>query len=511
MRHNFFGLLVLIALITTSIIPNFIATSAVQAASFPPTMSFRATLRDFKDSHADFENSDFLKAAGQVGYGPTLGLVAPTLDSAKKPVFAGAKGHMVTDANTFSQWYRDIPNVNTSISYELVLDHIGNGVYNYTNLNFFPINNRGFGNFDKTNKNYHFTTEIQSKFVYNGGEVFNFNGDDDLWVFIDNKLVIDIGGVHKATEKQINLDEIADKLGLVKGRIYDFRLFHAERQTSHSTFAITTSIAFRDQEDYKMSITAKTADGEYSNNIVGYIGQKVELEYRIPAQKINFPEGDIRLTNLSSSFQSFIPPNIEVTDCEPLTKSTSVKNGVKKTQLTGTDTTGFGFKVGIDPITGDYRVEELVIVIVGRLVETGKHNLNTDDTNVSYTLNYTCDSILGQKDGKFKVANNVEIKVDPFEVKITGPDNIMLRQQNEYTAKLSVDGISNPIFEWSTEAGDSIEIIKQQTLNGVSTVIIKGNKISLSKLNVVAYSRDYDKYKATATKEIDITWTIDIN
>ena len=41
-------------------------------------------------------------------------------------------------------------------------------------------------------RNFHFTTEIESKFMYKGGETFMFIGDD-VRVFID-KLVIDIGG-----------------------------------------------------------------------------------------------------------------------------------------------------------------------------------------------------------------------------------------------------------------------------------------------------------------------------
>lgn len=506
MKHKLLGLLVLVTFMTTSFVPSFTVTGAVDDSSFPPTLSFKATIRDFRDSHSDFQNSTFFNAAKNVGFAPTEGLVANTLDSDKKPVFAGTPGHMITSKNSFSQWYRDIPGVNTSIAYELVLDHIGSGVYKYENDDFFPIDNRGFGNYSSTNKNYHFTTEIQSKFVYNGGEIFEFNGDDDLWVFIDNKLVIDIGGIHGATKKQINIDDIADELGLIKGRIYDFRLFHAERQTTQSTFSIYTSIAFSDQDDYEMSISAKTADGEYSNNIVGYIGQKVELEYRIPAQKINFPEGNIEPFNLSSNFQSTLPPGIEVTET-----SLKLSKPGGKTKLTGTDYPDYGFRIGIDPITGDYRVEELVIVVVGRLVKTGTHSLNSEDTSLKYTLNYTCDSILGQKIGKFKVTSNVEIKVEPFEVTISGPDSIMLGQRNEYTATLSVEGISNPVFVWSTDADNSIEILEQQTLNGISTVIIKGNKISLSTLKVSAYSGDYDEYKAEATKDINIKWTVDIN
>ena len=506
MKHKLLGLLVLVTLMTASFIPSFTVTGAVEDPFFLPTLSFKATIRDFRDSHFDFQNSAFFTAAQDVKFAPTEGLVADTLDSEKKPVFAGTPKHMITSKDSFYQWYRDIPGVNTSIDYELVLNHIGSGVYKYENTKFFPIDNSGFGNYRLTNRNYHFTTEIQSKFVYNGGEIFEFNGDDDLWVFIDNRLVIDIGGIHGATKKQINIDDIADELGLKIGRIYDFRLFHAERQTTESTFSITTSIAFRDEDDYDMSISAKTADGEYSNNIVGYIGQKVELEYRIPAQKINFPEGNIEPFNLSSNFQSTLPPGIEVTET-----SLKLSKSEGKTQLTGTDYPDYGFRIEPDPITGDYRVKELVIVVVGRLVETGTHSLNSEDTSLKYTLNYTCDSILGQKIGKFKVTSNVEIKVEPFEVTITGPDSIMLGQRNEYTATLSVEGISNPVFEWSTEADNAIEIVEQKTLNGKSTVIIKGNKIALSKLNVSAYSGDYDKYKAKATKEIAIKWTVDIN
>lgn len=124
----------------------------------------------------------------------------------------------------------------------------------------FPIDGLGFAQIFN-NRNFHHTTAGNGQFVYHKDDklFFAFTGDDDVYLYINGKLVIDAGGIHDKDNSEVYLENRAgtgtrvvnvgstsetwaEYLELEEGGIYRFDFFQMERNLTESNFSIYTNI-----------------------------------------------------------------------------------------------------------------------------------------------------------------------------------------------------------------------------------------------------------------------------
>jgi fibro-slime domain-containing protein len=276
--------------------PGYTCTSAYDNP--PPSLTIPLVARDFQmyqdatTGHPDFNH---------YCCNETKGIVASTLGLDRKPVWAGPDPVtnpttlMFTGKSSFDQWYRDVSGVNQTFYQSLTLLQSATNKTTYAmnsdtdppwfdRCGFFPLDSNnpitdqntgapvtymdsafpgrtchayqglGFGN-SWANHNFSFTTELRYWFQYQGNENLKFTGDDDVWVFVNGTLAVDLGGVHNRAAATVILDAAngTGQVGygdtpssytttdfkLTVGSVYEVVVFQAERWCCGSNYELT--------------------------------------------------------------------------------------------------------------------------------------------------------------------------------------------------------------------------------------------------------------------------------
>jgi fibro-slime domain-containing protein len=240
------------------------------------TIVLRGIARDFRRAHTDFD-PQISEVADHVA-----GTVEPTLGTDARPVAASAPGtkvidawrdsagrpiapHLaatppppatcllvadapgttagdsdggITSAATFTDWFRDVLGTNLSIARAIALSLNGT-VYEYLDDDFYPIDGVLLGNEGDTHNNF-FTYALDATFTYEAcaGQFLEFEGGNGTWMFLDDVLVMDLGGVTPMVGQFVELD----RLTLNDGQVYTLRLFYAHRDDAQSVFRLRTNI-----------------------------------------------------------------------------------------------------------------------------------------------------------------------------------------------------------------------------------------------------------------------------
>ena len=173
-------------------------------------------------------------------------------------------------------------------------------------------------------RDFNYVMKSDGKFVYRDEDnlFFEFEGDDDVYMFINGQLVLDIGGIHGITKVSINIDDYVEEakknkalaeaknltpsdrdiaLALEEGQEYSFEFFYMERHGFGANCRIYTNMQITDP---KMDVDKKAYQGETEIPYGGSVNGQQAVRYEFSLRNT----GNTKLYDLA-----FVDSNIGVT------------------------------------------------------------------------------------------------------------------------------------------------------------------------------------------------------
>jgi fibro-slime domain-containing protein len=170
---------------------------------------------------------------------PTSTPPCVTIDDSPADLGASSTG-TIASQQSFAQWFNAAPGVNASIKTSITLSRDPDGVFVYESADFTPVDGKLYGN-DGGDHNRGFTYMIDASAVYAqcGRQFVTFQGEGDVWMFVNGKLVMDMGGSHPTASQTVDMD----RLELTGGETARIQLFYAQRGSGAAPFTLRTNMA----------------------------------------------------------------------------------------------------------------------------------------------------------------------------------------------------------------------------------------------------------------------------